>query len=427
MSDLEIKNPQLREELEKYLRKTVELVYPRFSALKYDSDIEANIFLHSLKEELEMIPEHETTLELMNEDQTVSKHLNRMVGTSGGSTRVEATQLLTHMIKRLCKSFKQSNTFDNKLFNKLYHDFESFFYDDEISLAYVVPISSFKSTSLPIILEGGLSIRAIEDSEKEHLESDRFGLGMFEYHDTNHVIEYIYGEKKYIDEGGDKVDYSKRKRQKDPYQEVAKLIAALRLFKSGYFQYKIGITKTALVVPFLGVSIMQIPRVSGYGGNYILEQNEVGEFQKFWKNLSEKNFLNFKPNGIAVRRFSSAVEKFDKEDQVIDFLIGFEALFFKHGETAEQTHKISVRVARLLKSDFEERKKLFKEMQDIYKIRSKIVHGDEPSFNKSDFNNLYEVESRASDLLRQSIKIFLNKEIDSREKQNSFITKLDLE
>lgn len=426
MSDSEIKNPQLKEELEKYLRKTVDLVYPHFAKLKYDSDLESNVLLHQLEKELEKIPEYGIVIKLMNEDQTVSKHLGKMVGTAGMSVRVEAKQFLTYMIRHLCKSYKQSNIFDVELFNRLYHDFESFFHDDEIQLAYVVPISSFKSTLLPIILEGDFIIRAIKDSEKEHIVSDRYGLGMFEHHNTNHVIEYRFSEKKYIDEG-DEVDYSKRKRQKDPHKEVTKLISALRLFKPGYFQYAIGITNNALNVPFLGSVITQILRVSGYGGNYTLEQSEIGKFQEFWKNLSGKNFLNFKPNGIAVRRFSSAVEKFDKEDQVIDFLIGFEALFFKQGETAEQTHKISVRVARLLKSDFEERKKMFKEMKDIYKIRSEIVHGDEPSFGGSNFNNLHEVTERAKDLLRESIKIFLDKEIDSKDTHNNFITKLDLE
>lgn len=426
MSELEMKNPLLKEGLEKYLRKAVELVQPHFSALKYDSDLEANILLHHLEEKLEKIPEHSTTLELMNKDQTISKHLDKMVGTAGASIRVEAIQFLTHMIKRLCKSYVQNKTFDNELFNRMYLDFESFFYDDEISMVYVVPISSFKSESLPIVLEGGFTIRAIKDSEKEHLESDHYGLGMFEYRDTNHVIEYRYREKKYIDEGG-KIDYTKRTRQKDPHGEVAKLISAMRLFKPGYFQYKIGITNYALDVPILGSMITHILRVSGYRGSYAIQQNEVGGFQEFWTNLYGKNFLNFKPNGIAVRRFSSAVEKFDKEDQVIDFLIGFEALFFKHGETAEQTHKISVRVARLLESNFEERKKMFKEMQDIYRIRSMIVHGDEPSFNKSDFENLHDVTSRASDLLRKSIKTFLDKGIYSQDKHHSFLTKLDLE
>jgi len=426
MPELEIKNLQLKEELNEYLKKAMELVYPHFAKLKYDSDLESNVLLYQLEKQLETIPEHRTTLEMMNKDQTVSKHLDKLVGTAGMAVRVEATQFLTHMIKRLCKSYKQSDTFDVELFNKLYQDFESFFYSDEIQLAYIVPISSFKSASLPIILEGNFTIRAIKDSEKEHIENDRYGLGMFEHHNTNHVIEYRFSEKKYIDKGS-KIDYSQRKRQKDPRREVTKLISALRLFKPGYFQYKIGITDNALDVPFFGITITQIVRISGYGGNYALEQNEVGEFQEFWKNLFGKNFLKFKPNGIAVRRFSSAVEKFDKEDQVIDFLIGFEALFFKQGETAEQTHKISVRVARLLKSDFEGHEKMFKEMKDIYKIRSEIVHGDEPSFNKNTFNNIYEVTSRASDLLRESIKIFLDKEIDSQDKHNNFITRLDLE
>lgn len=426
ISDMEIKNPQLKEELEKYLRKAVEFVYPHFAKLKYDSDLESNVLLHQLEKELEKISEHGTVIELMNKDQTVSNHLDKLVGTAGIATRVEAIQFLSHMIERLCKSYKQSNTFDIELFNGLYQDFESFFHNDEISLDYIVPISNFTSASLPIVLEGSFTIRAIKDSEKRYFENDRFGLGSIEYHQTNHVIEYRYSEKKYITDDG-KSDVGKRTRLKDPHQEVSKLISALRIFKKGHFDYKIGITKNVLNIPFLGTIIHQMPKVSWFGGNYSLEQNEVTEFQEFWKNLSGKNFLKFKPNGIAVRRFASAEEKINYEDKVIDFLIAFEALFFKEGETAELTHKISVRVARLLETDFEEKKNQFKEMKDIYKIRSKIVHGDEPSFSRTNFGNLQEVASRTEELLRKSLKIFLNKEIDSKDKHEDFITKLDLE
>lgn len=276
----EIKNPQLKEELEKYLRDAIGLVYPHFTKLKYNSDLEFNVLLHHLEKDLEKIPKQKDVLGLMNKDQTISKHLDKMVGTAGHSTRINATRFLTHMIKRLCKSYTQSNIFDIKLFNILYQNFESFFHNDEISLVYVVPINNFKSASLPIVLEGGFIIRAIKDSEKEHIESGRYGLDMLEYHRTNHVLEYRYEEKKYIDEG-DNVDYSKRKRQKDPHQEVTKLISALRLFKPGYFQYQIGITNNALDVPMFGSSISHIIRISGYVERYTLEQNEVKEFQEF--------------------------------------------------------------------------------------------------------------------------------------------------
>ena len=69
---------------------------------------------------------------------------------------------------------------------------------------------------------------------------------------------------------------------------------------------------------------------------------------------------------------------------------------------------------------------MFRHIKQIYHIRSAIVHGDTPSFEKIDFTDIYEINEKTNNLLRKSLKIFIENEIDSKDKHNQIITKLDL-
>jgi hypothetical protein len=64
-------------------------------------------------------------------------------------------------------------------------------------------------------------------------------------------------------------------------------------------------------------------------------------------------------------------------------------------------HKLAVRVARLLKKNFRDRKEVFKSIKYFYKLRSRLVHGG----STKDFSEIEKVEG----YLRDSIKAFLRK------------------
>ena len=91
--------------------------------------------------------------------------------------------------------------------------------------------------------------------------------------------------------------------------------------------------------------------------------------------FNEIDLRQLVPLNIAISRFNYAYERNKLEDKLIDYMIAFEALFFKHGEIGEFRHKLAVRVARFLKQNYDERKEIMKRMMEFYDKRSAIVHG----------------------------------------------------
>ncbi|WP_345281491.1 hypothetical protein [Streptomyces gulbargensis] len=83
---------------------------------------------------------------------------------------------------------------------------------------------------------------------------------------------------------------------------------------------------------------------------------------------------------MGMRRILSAVsERFDPLDSFVDAVICWENMFGT--SQGEVSFRVAASISHLLEpSDSEKRKKLFKEVRDLYGIRSKLVHGaTEPS------------------------------------------------
>jgi hypothetical protein len=77
--------------------------------------------------------------------------------------------------------------------------------------------------------------------------------------------------------------------------------------------------------------------------------------------------------GVTATRLLRAVaERRDGGDRLIDSVICWEAMF---GGDTELTFKVSASIARLLMPPGPERRKLRNEVSDIYRLRSRIVHG----------------------------------------------------
>ena len=79
---------------------------------------------------------------------------------------------------------------------------------------------------------------------------------------------------------------------------------------------------------------------------YTLNKMEKGEFVAFWNTIDKLDLERPATLSVAVRRFNYAYERHHLEDKLVDFMVAFEALFFKEGEFGEFRHKLSTRVAR---------------------------------------------------------------------------------
>ncbi len=370
------------------------------------------VFLETLGSAIKQLEEYKECTRCMKNDPSIAKHLDKWIAISGFQIFTRDWDYLSHMLMKLMKPYYESKLFDEKLFLELYRDLESLFYRDTIPVIDIIALLNFKAEIDDIDLGEGISIRKFTSSEKEQIINDIKWLGDVRHTDIlacKYVAEFRYESKKIIDG---------EQQNTDSGNNIDKLISAFRLFKEGIVGYNMIFAKWDLCIPLRPENtISQLSFHDFAGKRYDLSSDEVQKFLDLWKLIKDLDISTDTPINIAIRRFNYAYEREKAEDKLVDYMIAFEALYFKSGETGELLYRLATRVSRLLRQSFEDRKLVFKKMKDFYDKRSAVVHG-EPTNIGQDFLN--EVE----DYLRNSIKTFL-KELTSHSHQD-IIDSLDL-
>ena len=108
---------------------------------------------------------------------------------------------------------------------------------------------------------------------------------------------------------------------------------------------------------------------------------------------------------IPINRWIKSKTSQTPEDKIIDLAIALEALYLP--DAGESTFKLAVRASWYLGKDREDRKKLFEEFKELYKCRSRVVHGGELKENVTIEEELIPMPKfveRSQDLCQQSIK-----------------------
>lgn len=109
------------------------------------------------------------------------------------------------------------------------------------------------------------------------------------------------------------------------------------------------------------------------GGDAVdLDNGLMATAQQTWAKL--KNSVNREAIEGMMRRFSFATDRHRVDDALVDLVIGIEMPL---GDQQELTFKVSMRLAAMIGRG-EERAPIFRRMQQIYSVRSKVVHGDSP-------------------------------------------------
>ncbi len=110
---------------------------------------------------------------------------------------------------------------------------------------------------------------------------------------------------------------------------------------------------------------------------------------------------------IACKRFNLSIDNYFvyNHDRLLDIAIAFEAIFLNDNEsTKELTYRLSVRAAKFLGKNKNEKENIFKIVNDLYKYRSKIAHGvDINSMKPKDRDRINEINIEAPILLKLSI------------------------
>jgi hypothetical protein len=365
--------------------------YDKSTILQEDLMLNAMLdyIVNSRKESLTSQPEYSICVSLMDNDETISKQINKLHTLLSLIQYITHWSYISHILKTMVRSYVRYEKVDIRRYDKLYSDLEEFLYNRRIKLVEICPLLNFDITNHPhpIMLSNHLSLRRINDDERSLLaENLRFlGISLDDIIKIKYVIEYRFSLSKGFDISPEIQDKEYPSHLKSLFASV---ITALRLYKEGSVVGNMLLQIVMLDLPIrmsmLGLPILGLE--TRPGTEYNLNKTEVKEFRNFWNkyNIQLLNILDLKITKTdhyrnirtALSRFNSAYDKRDQADKIVDWIISLESLLSKKGDPTDSiTHKLSLRGSRLSKLPLE-RKEFYVKLKEAYHLRSKIVHGE---------------------------------------------------
>jgi hypothetical protein len=253
--------------------------------------------------------------------------------------------------------------FEENKFEKIYKAIESYISTDLVNFSCSTQLYGFKSDTDEIKIDDTAKIRKYSEEEcKQAFKISCFYRSrMFLLSPSDFKLEIIFHKKK----------EDLRTSTGEDQEELRKTITLLRLFKPSTLRYGPIETKPIQWVPFGGV--ITSGREEMFGGFYHFNISELPELKKLRSNIKRMDLSNVYPLEIALKRFNFAHERMSLEDKLIDIMIGFETLY--SDSNTEIRYKISLRTAILIGENLDQRKIIFRIMQEAYNMRSDLVHG----------------------------------------------------
>jgi hypothetical protein len=376
--------------------------------------IEWHWFTHAHTENFKGLEAYKAVSQAMEQDETISRHLNTLVGTVESSSRVETDDFLDSVLNRLLRG-RDGTAFHEDEFNKLYERIENFFYTDTLRFRVLAPLYRFEMEPERIELRTDLSLISLTQEEKNTFLKEAQERHLGPAHEVSeYAIELFYSSPKIIGERTNPPSTLPSQQVRQKFDEV---LSALRLFKNGRIVYFNTYSKE-LNWP-VGGSVYHLSHpVSWPGQTYTLSAKEATEFLRFWQDYRQERREGHNRIEVALRRLNFGYERMRPEDRLIDYIIGFEALLL--GDQPDLRYKLGLRGAALLGETAEQRERTFNELSEAYKKRSEFVHGGNPKavakigeeqVSLGDFVDMIE------DRLRSAIKKFLQLCTTQTEKQ----------
>jgi hypothetical protein len=147
------------------------------------------------------------------------------------------------------------------------------------------------------------------------------------------------------------------------HETMKHILLAMRLFMKGYVSGNITfyILVSERKPQFVSVEWAweEGRRSEPLGFSYLLKLEEIPVLRKLAEKIHVKDFTTQRSLNLACKRFQRAYEEVDHEDQLIDFMIAFEALFLKGEKATPSSGQIvAVACSILLGKNNEEREEI---------------------------------------------------------------------
>ena len=101
---------------------------------------------------------------------------------------------------------------------------------------------------------------------------------------------------------------------------------------------------------------------------------------------------------LALERLVDGIDRIRDDEALLDFWIACESLLGAESDQGELSYRLTLRLAHLLETTYEGRKRVRDTAKAAYRTRSKIVHGDvkvDPKQLKADATNMQDLTRRA--------------------------------
>ena len=162
------------------------------------------------------------------------------------------------------------------------------------------------------------------------------------------------------------------------FQDKVRL--GLHLFKEGRFS----------VIPLRTFQLEPFERMmSGFGGlrtwgsrrgeHYSLSSDEFEELNEFWQQYQEVVDQDNHYLQLPGRRLDTSAARAQAQDAIVDYVIGLEGLLSTASERTEIRYRFAVRGSVILAEKPDQRPLLFRQLKNLYDLRSAIVHGGTPT------------------------------------------------
>jgi len=180
---------------------------------------------------------------------------------------------------------------------------------------------------------------------------------------------------------------------------VENIVFALRLFKEGDVFCKVIWAENhchqIVLNPFYELPSTIHRKI------YPFRIKEIDQIREIFEKIIKTDFDRRRPLKIARDRLNRSYGKSMYDEKIVDFMIGFEALFLRESSTCSG-QIIGTGCSTLLGKTDKERIEIYDFLKKTYKLRNEIVHG-----SAIDYSRISETALKLKELLRKSILILL--------------------
>jgi len=199
--------------------------------------------------------------------------------------------------------------------------------------------------------------------------------------------------------------------RKDTYDDINNANEIIHNIQNALFLTKKGCTTVHLKLkviqnPFLseGSQIGGLKKSSGIGNPIFLDVTDIQRFINYYKIIRKiENDDNFYFLRYPLKKIRDAVNRSEKSDTFLDYIIALETLIAHDTEALESTYRFRLRGAFILNSEFGTARLRINLLSKLYGIRSDIVHGRKIK------EDMYKLVLKLDDIVRSIFQYYLHR------------------